>query len=235
MKICLAGTGAMGVIHAKALAKIDGVEIVSIASRAEESGKKFAEEYKIPFTSTSLEACIDRPGVDAVILTTPSDQHHDQTIMALLKGKHVQVEIPMALNLKDSEHMLATAKKAGKVCMVTHTRRFSAPHREIKKRIREGTFHLHHLVVETYFFRRTNLNMHGQARSWGGILSTAGGLLFFGNDNGDFSAADAATGKVLWGFPANQLWKASPMTYTHNGRQYVSTAAGSNVVTFALK
>ena len=127
MKIALAGTGAMGVIHAKALAKIGGVEIVSIASRAEESGKKFAEEYKIPFASTSLEACIDRPGVDAVILTTPSEQHHDQTILALNKGKHVQVEIPMALSLKDSENMLATAKKAGKVCMVTHTRRFAAP------------------------------------------------------------------------------------------------------------
>src|SRR5438067_9636150 len=135
MKICLAGTGAMGVIHAKALAKIGGVEIVSIASRAEESGKKFAEEYKNPFASTSLEACIDRPGVDAVILTTPSEQHHDQTLLALTKGKHVQVEIPIALSLKDSEDMLAAAKKAGKVCMVTHTRRFSSPHREIKTRI----------------------------------------------------------------------------------------------------
>jgi 2-hydroxy-4-carboxymuconate semialdehyde hemiacetal dehydrogenase len=166
MKICLAGTGAMGVIHAKALAKIDGVEIVSIASRTEESGKAFAAEYKIPFTSTNLEQCLDRPGVDAVILTTPSDQHHDQTVMALGKGKHVQVEIPMSLNLPDAQDMLAAAKKAGKVCMVTHTRRFSSPHREIKKRIREGTFHLYHMVVETYFFRRTNLNMHGQPRSW---------------------------------------------------------------------
>src|SRR5256885_13855120 len=165
MKICLAGTGAMGVIHAKALAKIDGVEIVSIASRTEESGRKFADEYRIPFNSTSLEACIERPGVDAVILTTPSDQHHDQTILALNKGKHVQVEIPMSLNLRDAQEMLAAAKKAGKVCMVTHTRRFSSPHREIRGRIQEGSFHLHHMVVDTYFFRRENTNMHGQARS----------------------------------------------------------------------
>jgi 2-hydroxy-4-carboxymuconate semialdehyde hemiacetal dehydrogenase len=156
----------MGVIHVKALQKIDGVEVVSIASRGEESGKKFAAEYHIPFTSTNLEQCIDRPGVDAVILTTPSDQHRDQTILALEKGKHVQVEIPMSLNLPDAQQMLAVAKTSGKVCMVTHTRRFSSPHREIKKRIREGTFHLHHMVVETYFFRRTNLNMHGQPRSW---------------------------------------------------------------------
>jgi 2-hydroxy-4-carboxymuconate semialdehyde hemiacetal dehydrogenase len=72
----------------------------------------------------------------------------------------------MSLNLPDAERMLAAARKAGKVCMVTHTRRFSSPHREIRRRIREGTFHLLHMVVETYFFRRTNLNMHGQPRSW---------------------------------------------------------------------
>jgi len=166
MKIALAGTGAMGEIHVKALAKIEGVEVVSIAARTEQSAKDFAAKFNIPFASDNLEACIDRPGVDAVILTTPSDQHHDQTVMALEKGKHVQVEIPMALNLKDSQNMLAAAKKAGKVCMVTHTRRFASPHREIRKRIQNGTFHLHHMVVETYFFRRTNLNMHGQARSW---------------------------------------------------------------------
>ena len=140
--------------------------MVSIASRTEESGKAFADEWKIPFHSTNLEAVIDRPGVDAVILTTPSEQHADQTVLALSKGKHVQVEIPMALNLPDSERMVAAARKAGKVCMVTHTRRFSPTHREIKRRIKEGTFHLIHMVVQTYFFRRTNLNMHGQARSW---------------------------------------------------------------------
>jgi 2-hydroxy-4-carboxymuconate semialdehyde hemiacetal dehydrogenase len=128
--------------------------------------KEFAAKWNIPHSSTNLEECIDRPGIDAVILTTPSDQHHDQTVLALRKGKHVQVEIPMALNLADSEHMRDEARKAGRTLMVTHTRRFANPHREIHRRIREGTFHLQHMVVETYFFRRTNLNMHGQARSW---------------------------------------------------------------------
>jgi len=166
MKICLAGTGAMGVIHMKALSKIDDVQVVAVNSRTEESGKVFANEWKIPFSSPDLEACIDRPGVDAVILTTPSQLHPEQTILALNRGKHVQVEIPMSLNLPDAEKMLATAKKSGKICMVTHTRRFSSPHREIRRRIQNGSFHLHHMVVETYFFRRTNLNMHGQPRSW---------------------------------------------------------------------
>ena len=166
MKICLAGTGAMGEIHMKALQKIGGVEVVSLASRTEESGKAFAAQWKIPFSSANLEACIDRPGVDAVILTTPSDQHRDQTILALEKGKHVQVEIPMSLSLRDAEDMVAAATRTKRICMVTHTRRFAAPHREIHRRVRDGSFHLHHMVVETYFFRRTNLNMHGQPRSW---------------------------------------------------------------------
>src|SRR5205823_13324552 len=131
-KIALAGTGAMGVFHVKALQKIDGVEVVSIAARTAEAGKAFADECQIPFHSTNLEACIDRPGVDAVILTAPSDQHADQTVLTLSKGKHVQVEIPMALNLPDSQRMLAASKQAGKTLMVTHTRRFSRPHREIK-------------------------------------------------------------------------------------------------------
>jgi 2-hydroxy-4-carboxymuconate semialdehyde hemiacetal dehydrogenase len=166
MRICLAGTGAMGVIHMKSLKKIEGIEVVSINSRTAESGKAFAEEWKIPHASTNLEECIDQPGVDAVILTTPSCMHPEQTILALNKGKHVQVEIPMSLNLPDAQRMLEVTKKSGKVCMVTHTRRFSSPHREIRRRIQEGTFHLQHMVVETYFFRRTNLNMHGQPRSW---------------------------------------------------------------------
>jgi len=166
MKVCLAGTGAMGVIHMKALAKIAGVEVVSVNSRTDASGRAFAAEWGIAHHSTSLEASLDRPGVDAVILTTPSSMHADQTVIALDKGKHVQVEIPMSLNLADAERMVQATARSGKICMVTHTRRFASPHREIRRRIREGSFHLHHMVVETYFFRRENTNMHGQARSW---------------------------------------------------------------------
>jgi 2-hydroxy-4-carboxymuconate semialdehyde hemiacetal dehydrogenase len=166
MKICLAGTGAMAAVHVKALKKIDGVEIVSVNSREANSGKTFAAEYGVPHTSTDLAECVDRPGVDAVILTTPSRMHADQTVLALSRGKHVQVEIPMSLNLADAQRIADAARSSGRICMVTHTRRFSSPHREIRRRIQDGTFHLHHMVVETYFFRRENTNMLGQPRSW---------------------------------------------------------------------
>jgi len=105
----------MGEIHVKALAKVNDVQVVSVAGRTEEGVKDFATKWNIPFASTDLQACIDRPGVDAVILTTPSDQHADQTLLALAMGKHVQVEIPMALNLTDSQRMVEGAKAAGKV------------------------------------------------------------------------------------------------------------------------
>src|SRR3984893_18734904 len=111
MKICLAGTGAMGEIHMKALEKLKDVQVIAVNSRTEEGGKAFAETWKIPFHSIDLQECIDRPGVDAGILTTPSSMHPDQTILALTKGKHVQVEIPMSLNLPDAKRMLDVAKK----------------------------------------------------------------------------------------------------------------------------
>jgi alcohol dehydrogenase (cytochrome c) len=74
----------------------------------------------------------------------------------------------------------------------------------------------------------------GPANTWGGVLSTAGGLVFFGEDSGTFMAVEAATGKALWQFPVNQVWKASPMTYSFDGRQHIAVAAGPNVMAFAL-
>src|SRR5947208_13976862 len=133
MKSCLAGTGAMGVVHIKALEKIDGVEVVSVNGRTNESGQAFAAQWGIPYSSTDLQACIDRPGVDAVILTTPSSMHADQAVLALSLGKHVQVEIPMSLNLPDATRIVAASKASGKICMITDTRRVCSPHSEVRR------------------------------------------------------------------------------------------------------
>ncbi len=74
----------------------------------------------------------------------------------------------------------------------------------------------------------------GPAVSWGGTLTTATGLVIFGEESGSLMAADAATGKPLWSFPTNQLWKASPMTYEFDGRQYIAAAAGPSIIAFGL-
>jgi alcohol dehydrogenase (cytochrome c) len=75
----------------------------------------------------------------------------------------------------------------------------------------------------------------GPGNSWGGTLSTASGLVIFGEEGGALMAADAATGKPLWSFQTNQSWKASPMTYTFDGKQYIAVAAGSNIIAFAIQ
>jgi alcohol dehydrogenase (cytochrome c) len=74
----------------------------------------------------------------------------------------------------------------------------------------------------------------GPANSWGGTLSTASGLVFFADDSGALAAADAKTGKPLWSFQTNQLWKASPMTYVFDGKQHIAIASGPNILAFAL-
>ena len=74
----------------------------------------------------------------------------------------------------------------------------------------------------------------GRANSWGGVLGTAGGVVFFGEDSGALMAADAASGAALWRFEANARWRASPMTYMLDGRQYVAVANGSTILAFAL-
>ena len=74
----------------------------------------------------------------------------------------------------------------------------------------------------------------GPGNTWGGVLSTDGGLIFFGDDSGAFAAVDAATGKPLWHFHTNQNWRASPMTYTVDGKQHVAVAAGGSILSFAL-
>ncbi len=71
--------------------------------------------------------------------------------------------------------------------------------------------------------------------NYSGVLSTAGGLLFYGESGGTFAAADAATGKTLWHFPTGQAWRASPMTYMVKGRQHVAVAAGGSILAFALE
>lgn len=73
-----------------------------------------------------------------------------------------------------------------------------------------------------------------QEANYSGVLSTAGGLVFYGETGGGFAAVDAKTGKTLWVFKATEPWKASPMTYMINGRQYVAIASGGNILSFAL-
>jgi len=166
VKVVMAGQGAFGIKHLEAMAKIPDVEVVSLVGGSADSTKEVAERFGIPHWTLDLGEGLARPGVDAAILATPTQMHAAQAIQCLEAGKHVQVEIPMADSLADAERLLAAAKASGKVAMVGHTRRFNPSHQWVHKRIQAGELNIQQMDVQTYFFRRKNLNALGQPRSW---------------------------------------------------------------------
>ena len=166
IKAALAGAGAFGLKHLDAIKAIEGVEVVSLVGRELDKTKEAAAKYGVGHVATDLAETLKQPGLDAVILATPTQMHAAQAIQCLEAGKHVQVEIPLADGLKDAEAVVATQKKTGLVAMVGHTRRFNPSHQYVRKRILAGEFHIQQMDVQTYFFRRANTNALGQPRSW---------------------------------------------------------------------
>jgi 2-hydroxy-4-carboxymuconate semialdehyde hemiacetal dehydrogenase len=166
MRIALAGAGAFGEKHLDGLKLIDGVEIVSIVSRTAEQAAAVAAKYGARHSSTELEDALARDDVDAVILCTPTQMHAAQAIACMDAGKHVQVEIPLADSWADAEAVLNKQQETGLVCMVGHTRRFNPSHQYVHNQIVAGEFNIQQMDVQTYFFRRKNMNAKGEARSW---------------------------------------------------------------------
>ena len=166
IKVALAGAGAFGIKHLDGIKNIDGVEVVSLIGRELDKTKEVASKYGIGHVTTDLAASLSLPEVDAVILCTPTQMHASQSIACLKAGKHVQVEIPLADNWKDAEEVVRIAKEVGKVAMCGHTRRFNPSHQWVNHQIKAGQFNIQQMDVQTYFYRRTNMNALGQARSW---------------------------------------------------------------------
>jgi 2-hydroxy-4-carboxymuconate semialdehyde hemiacetal dehydrogenase len=167
MKVCIAGQGAFGQRHLEACAQIPGIEVVSLAGGNPAGTEEIARKFNIPhWTSYNLTESIQQPGVEAVILATPTQQHAQQAVECMRAGKHVQIEIPMADSLADSEEICRVQKETGLVAMAGHTRRFNPSHQWVHNKVVSGELNLQQLKVETYFFRRTNMNAAGQPRSW---------------------------------------------------------------------
>ncbi|TVZ03471.1 gfo/Idh/MocA family oxidoreductase [Trebonia kvetii] len=166
MKIALAGTGAFGIKHLDGLANIDGVTVTSVVSRRLEQAEEVANKYGIAHAGTDLDEVLARDDVDAVILCTPTQMHASQAIAAMRAGKHVQVEIPVADSWADAQEVQRVQLETGKVCMVGHTRRFNPSHQWVHHRIAAGELAVQQMDVQTYFFRRSNMNAAGNPRSW---------------------------------------------------------------------
>jgi len=166
MKVCLVGQGAFGIKHLEAMAKIDGIDVVSLVGSSRESAADVARQWKIPHWTGNLAESLALPGLDAVILTSPTHLHASQGEQCMRAGKHVMIEIPMADNLADSERLVRVQRETGVVAMAGHTRRFNPSHQWVHKRILAGEIKIQQMDVQTYFFRRTNMNALGKPRSW---------------------------------------------------------------------
>ena len=166
MRIAVAGAGAFGEKHLDGLKNIDGVEVSSLVGRRLEATQAIADKYGIGHVTTDLSETLSRDDVDAVILCTPTQMHAAQALLCLDAGKHVQVEIPLADSLADAEAVDAKQRETGLVAMVGHTRRFNPSHQWVHKRIEAGELAVQQMDVQTYFFRRKNINAKGEPRSW---------------------------------------------------------------------
>tara|TARA_B100001142_G_scaffold70451_1_gene70845 strand:+ start:833 stop:1777 length:945 start_codon:yes stop_codon:yes gene_type:complete len=166
MKVCVAGQGAFGQKHLAGLSRIDGVEVVSLAGGSPETTEAVAKKFGIPHWTTNLSESLEQPGVQAAILASPTQMHANQAEQCMRAGKHVEVEIPMAENLADSQKLLRVQQETGLIAMAGHTRRFNPSHQWLHKRFESGELKVQQMDVQTYFFRRTNMNAAGQPRSW---------------------------------------------------------------------
>jgi len=166
IRVALAGAGAFGTKHIDAIKLIEGVEVVSVVGRELDKTREVAAKYGIGHVTTDLSDSLARKDVDAVILATPTQMHASQAIACMKAGKHVQVEIPLADTLKDAEEVVAVQEQTGLVAMCGHTRRFNPSHQWVHKKIKAGELNVQQMDVQTYFFRRKNLNALGQPRSW---------------------------------------------------------------------
>src|ERR1700716_4264931 len=161
MKICVAGQGAFGQKHLDALKRIPEVEITSLVGGNQDATAQGAKKSGAPpHTGEPSEAI---KCSDAVILTTPTKMHFRQGEQVMRAGKHVLVEIPVTDSVEDAEQLVRIAKETGVVAMGGHVRRFNPSHQWVHKRIKKGELKIQQMDVQTYFFRRKNINAAGNA------------------------------------------------------------------------
>src|SRR5216684_7589753 len=166
MKVGVAGQGAFGQKHLEAMANIPGIEVITLTGGNQAATEEVAKKFKVPHWTGDLAESLKQPGLEAMILATPTGMHAKQGEQCMRAGKHVQIEIPIADSLADSERLVKVQKETGVVCMGGHTRRFNPSHQYVHKKIKAGELKVQQMNVQTYFFRRTNMNAAGKPRSW---------------------------------------------------------------------
>jgi 2-hydroxy-4-carboxymuconate semialdehyde hemiacetal dehydrogenase len=159
-------SGAFGTKHLEALIQIETAEITAVMAPSQDKARDAAIAFSAAHAFDDFDRFITCDEIDAVILATPTQMHAEQGLKAMRAGKHVLIEIPMADSLADANALVAMQKQTGLIAMAGHVRRFNPSHQWINNRIRAGEISIQQMDVQTYFFRRTNMNAKGEARSW---------------------------------------------------------------------
>jgi 2-hydroxy-4-carboxymuconate semialdehyde hemiacetal dehydrogenase len=166
MKVALAGQGAFGTRHLEAIQNIPGIEVISLAGGRPAGTAEVANKWHIPHWTTDLAETLQQPGLEAVILASPTQVHAQQAEQCMRSGTHVLIEIPIADSVADAERIVKVWQETGVVAMAGHVRRFNPSHQWIHNRIKAGELKIQQMDVQTYFFRRSNMNAAGQPRTW---------------------------------------------------------------------
>lgn len=166
MNLCLVGYGAIAEKHMEAFSTIEGVEPHILVGRQREPTAEFARKWRFHrFTLDLSDALLDS-AVDAVVITSPNTLHLKQTEDSLRAGKHVLVEIPMALNANDAEQVTKLSRQVNRRLMVAHTMRYFPGIQEVRRRVMTGEMKIYHIVGFFGLMRRTNITSTCKPRSW---------------------------------------------------------------------
>ncbi|MBT4496884.1 MAG: Gfo/Idh/MocA family oxidoreductase [Gemmatimonadetes bacterium] len=167
LNICMVGYGGIAVFHAAALRQIEGVQLHTVVGRRPEPTAAFAREWDFSVGTTDYGAALADPEVDAVVLTAPSELHYEMTAAALRAGKHVLVEIPLAMSAQGGRELATLALEVDRRVMVAHTRRFQEGGRFVRDFLtsgKAGKVHQHHSY--SFWLRHENVGWTGYQRSW---------------------------------------------------------------------
>ncbi len=168
MRVALIGYGSIAGEHARAMAALggDAPRVAAVVGRLPEPTAAFAGELGAERATTELDEVLADPGIEAVIVCSPTDLHADQTERALRAGKHVLCEIPLATSLAATDHLIALAAASDRRLMVCHTQRYLRPQAAARRMVENGELRPHAVIARYGFLRRENVNWQGRRRSW---------------------------------------------------------------------
>jgi len=172
VRIALIGSGSIAAAHARAIRRIAESDVVLaprvvvVVGRQQAGAEQFARDHGIDRATAEFERACESAEIDAAIVCSPSSVHAAQSRRALLAGKHVLCEIPVALSLAEADALAALAAARGLTLMVCHTQRYYPALVEARRLIADGEIHPHALIARYGFLRRENVNWLGRRRTW---------------------------------------------------------------------